>query len=335
MFEVVMKLLFLLMVSFWTFADGKGDSPAPPLRSFKIDAQAVSISGISSGGFMAMNIGVAHSKAFSAVANVAGGVYWCSQGQEDLGKKVCMGKPELIDTQIQISEAMHLSLAGQIDPVSEMKRQKIYMFHSPKDRVILPGNAIKTVEFYKAFIPEDQIKFENSIEAAHGFPTLDKGIPCHFAFLPWIIKCHFDLAGEILSSAYGPLAPHGVAEPHRLSEFNQWEFGDEKTPLHKKGWVYVPRDCETGSICRLHVALHGCQMNPDYIQDRFVNQAGYNEWAENNRIIVLYPQSGKLGEENPYACWDWWGFTGPNYVTQSGAQTQAIMRMVHRLMNGP
>lgn len=330
-----MKFLFLLILTLSSFADENADSPLASLKSFNIDPQGISISGISSGGFMATQIGVAHSKTFSAVANVAGGVYWCSEGQKELAKTLCMGQPELIDPKKQVSEAIRLAQNNQIDPVSGMKRQKVYIFHSPKDRVIMPENANKTFEFYRAFVPGSQIKLENSIESAHGFPTLDKGIPCHFAFLPWIIKCNFDLAGEILNSAYGQLVPRGVADPNRIFEFNQHEFGDETTPLYKKGWIYVPRDCEGGARCRLHVALHGCQMNPEYIQDRFVKQAGYNEWAESNKIIVLYPQSSKLGDENPYACWDWYGFTGPNYVNHSGSQIQALMKMIQRTIKTP
>ena len=38
--------------------------------------------------------------------------------------------------------------------------------------------------------------------------------------------------------------------------------------------------------------------------------AGYNEWAETNRIIVLYPQTTKYGHAfNPKGCFDWWGLS--------------------------
>lgn len=79
------------------------------------------------------------------------------------------------------------------------------------------------------------------------------------------------------------------------------------------------------------MALHGCQMNPDFIQQRFVLEAGYNEWAETNKIIVLYPQSARDPRGNPFACWDWYGFTGPDYVTKTGAQPAALIRMIERL----
>lgn len=41
----------------------------------------------------------------------------------------------------------------------------------------------------------------------------------------------------------------------------------------------------------------------------FVENAGYNEWADANNIVVLYPQArtANLGFANPQGCWDFWG----------------------------
>jgi poly(3-hydroxybutyrate) depolymerase len=72
-------------------------------------------------------------------------------------------------------------------------------------------------------------------------------------------------------------------------------------------------------------------MNPDYVGERFVTLAGYNEWAETNHIIVLYPQSARIEKVNPFACWDWFGFTGPNYIEKSGSQMSALKKMIDRV----
>jgi hypothetical protein len=34
--------------------------------------------------------------------------------------------------------------------------------------------------------------------------------------------------------------------------------------------------------------------------------------AEKNGIIIVFPQAKKT-KENPYTCWDIYGYTGPNY----------------------
>lgn len=308
-------------------------SPAsPPLASWNIDRTAVSISGVSSGGFMAVQMGVAYSQDFMSVSSVAGGIYWCSEGDPDRAKTVCMGKPDEVNPQIQINKAIELASQKLIDPLANIKKQNVYIFASPKDKVIAPNNSEKLQEFYSAFTDPAKIKMETSLESAHGFPTLNSGISCGMGFLPWILKCNFDLAGEILQSAYGTLQPRGDFNPQHLIKYSQAEFGDEKTPLFKEGWVYVPETCSQGARCRLHVALHGCQMNPDFIQDKFATIAGYNEWAETNGIIILYPQSAKIPKDNPYACWDWFGFSGPNYMTKSGTQMNALKKMIEKVI---
>jgi hypothetical protein len=35
---------------------------------------------------------------------------------------------------------------------------------------------------------------------------------------------------------------------------------------------------------------------------------------------------------NPYACWDWWGYTNANYANRKGPQIMAIQKMVYRLI---
>lgn len=60
-------------------------------------------------------------------------------------------------------------------------------------------------------------------------------------------------------------------------------------------------------------------MTPDHIGTVFAQNSGLNTYAESNNVIILYPQSKinkKLG--NPGGCWDYWGYTGRNYVSKSG-----------------
>ncbi|HET9044902.1 MAG TPA: hypothetical protein VFN70_17220, partial [Burkholderiales bacterium] len=88
--------------------------------------------------------------------------------------------------------------------------------------------------------------------------------------------------------------------------------------------------------------FHGCRQSVEAIGERFVREAGYNRWADTNRLIVLYPQTisrngwGMAGLRwsfvfNPRGCWDWWGYTGNQYMTRSGPQIAAVKAMVDRL----
>lgn len=300
---------------------------AESLPSYKIEPKQITISGISSGAYMAVQMHVAFSKLFSGVASVAGGTYWCAKGSLQKGQLECMGLPNRTPPTDQIAKVKELAAAGEIDPIENLRDQKIYIFSSPKDTVVHASNGDRLQQFYSAFLDPAQIKRESSVPAAHGYPTLDAGSPCGKGGLPWLLKCNFDEAGEILTSMYGTLNAKGAFVPEHLHSFSQKEFAPGEAPLFESGWVYVPATCAAGEPCKLHVALHGCQMNPDYIGDQFASQAGYNEWAETNHIIVLYPQSAKIAE----SCWDWLGFTGPNYMLQTGTQMAALKKMIDRV----
>ncbi|HEV3011110.1 MAG TPA: PHB depolymerase family esterase, partial [Burkholderiales bacterium] len=113
----------------------------------------------------------------------------------------------------------------------------------------------------------------------------------------------------------------------------QREFGDAKAiSMADDGYAYIPRACDTAR-CRVHVAFHGCRQGVESIGEQFVRDAGYNRWADTNRLIVLYPQAmaSYWSVYNPRGCWDWWGYTGSRYATREGAQIRAVMAMVDRL----
>ena len=83
------------------------------------------------------------------------------------------------------------------------------------------------------------------------------------------------------------------------------------------------------------MAFHGCKQTLDDIQTTFITRTGYNDWAESNRIVVLYPQAVKnLVINNPNGCWDWWGYSGDNYHTKQGKQMKLVAELVEALRDG-
>lgn len=308
-----------------------GTAKADPLGSYNIDPSKITVSGVSSGAFMAVQLHVAYSSLISGAGSIAGGIYWCAEGDSTRAQTTCMFMPQTIQSADSIKKANELAAAGSIDPVSNLAGHPVYIYASPKDYVVNPGNSDKLVEFYKAFVDPSLIRTEHGVASAHGIPTLNNGNPCDMTAAPWIIKCNYDAAGELLKTIYGTLQSRGTAVPDHLIQFTQSDFGDASTPLYSYGWVYVPADCAAGGRCGLHVVFHGCTMNPESVQDQVPRLSGYDEWAETNHLVVLYPQSAKLGSVNPDGCWDWFGFTGPNYMTKSGPQMVAIKKMLDRL----
>lgn len=317
-------LSFLLNLSAPAFS-------SEPLPSYNIDSSKISISGISSGAFMAVQMGVAYSKTFSGVGSIAGGIYGCALGQPLVASQTCMKNPDALNVSFFVEHTKNLETYNYIDSTEHLKRQKIYIFSSTGDDVVNMEAGQKLKEYYQAFVPQNNIYMTSTPHTAHGFPTIASGGPCQDSALPWILNCQFDAAYEILHQIYGNLKSRTTAKAANLFKFNQNDFGGLFSSLESDGYLYVPESCKGSNKCKLHVALHGCQMNSEFIQDQFAKTAGYNEWAENNQMIVLYPQSSKNVLNNPNGCWDWFGYTGLNYTTKFGTQMSALMKMIQRI----
>jgi hypothetical protein len=160
-------------------------------------------------------------------------------------------------------------------------------------------------------------------DIAHTFPTRDAGLACDQSEPPYIGRCGFDGAGELLTR----LLPGGaVAEAQASGELRRFDQNalrpdGQDAMLADSGYLYVPKACARGETCSLHIAFHGCQQNADAVGEAFVSDAGYNRWADALNLVVLYPQTrASLAPLNPKACWDWWGYTGKDYDTRNGVQ---------------
>lgn len=173
---------------------------------------------------------------------------------------------------------------------------------------------------------------------------------------------------------------HGQVDPRcqwlqeHLFVFEQKQINNY---LARYGFLFVPKQCAEGAPCKLHIAFHGCRQGSEYketagglsgglltndiktalyskVWTHFVENAGYNEWAYANNIVVLYPQvrttitpitpqpiskPDQLKGFNPQGCWDLWGYTDDEYYprrdkyhTKDGRQISAVWQMVKKLI---
>ena len=105
--------------------------------------------------------------------------------------------------------------------------------------------------------------------------------------------------------------------------------------LSSEGLVYIPEACAKKDGCRLHIALHGCEQNRDEVGKAFIEGSGFARWADANRFVILFPQVSANPLLNPKGCWDWWGYTGEDYLTKDAPQIAAIWKMAERLAERP
>ncbi len=308
-----------------------GAQAAPRLEKLNLDPTQISVSGLSSGAMMAVQLNVIYSSWIHGVGSFAGGIFGCAEGDVNRALDVCVKTPEQINAASYVKRITALADKGLIDPVANLRSTRAFIFTGTKDTTVNPHASQKLAEMYQGFVASaDQIIVRNTIPAEHGQPTLNYGNACDQRASPWLNNCNYDGAGATLWQSYGKLNSRGVMDSSHLRAFDQSEFGAGPASMAADGYTYVPAACAQGQKCRLHIALHGCEQSPVFVQSTYMTHAGYNEWAETNNIVILYPVAS-FAVGNPLACWDWWGYTGNDYLTHNGKQNQVIKNIVGRL----
>jgi len=355
------KYLFMLILALAAarFAPSAAAADDPPLGAYNADTGESSISGISSGAFMAVQFATAWSGTIKGVGVIAGGPYYCAQATAiggltgNIGAILTatgpclLGPPPALEPLVKQTDEWARN--GTIDDAHNIAGQKIYIFHGHNDAVVSRSVTNATHRFYLHYLPEQNpgnIFYQTAIGAGHSQVTLSYGLECPDNENYFINRCNYDQAGVILQHIYGALQPRNIDRPSgELLAFDQREFTLPASPasysLAETGYLYVPQSCAALEPCRVHIALHGCNQNHDAIGDRYIRHAGYNAWADTNHLIILYPQTiagdpvTNFGTPlNPYGCWDWWGYTDANYAVKAGPQIATIKAMIERLTRG-
>lgn len=305
------------------------------LPQLKIDKTQTTVSGLSAGGFMAVQLHVAYSATFAKGAGVvAGGPFYCAEGSIVNATGRCMASPAGIPTSTLVNTTNTWASQGLIDPVANLQASKVYLFSGTLDSVVKPGvmDALRT--YYNSFVPAANVVYKKDIAAEHAMVTDDYGNGCSTKGAPYISDCNFDLAGAMLQHLYGTLnARNNATLPAgNYVEFNQNQFITNHG-MASTGWAYIPQACQAGgtATCRLHVVLHGCKQNISDVQQQYVRNTGYNRWADSNNIVMLYPQTSTAATNS---CFDWWGYDNANYAKKSGPQMVAIKAMVDQISSG-
>ena len=322
---------------------------AAPLPALGVQHDAVTVSGVSSGGYMAVQFHVAYASTVDGAGVLAAGPYECAEGSMWQALEECMspdaGNP-VPDTARSVARVEEDAAAGRIDPPAGLAGDRVWLLSGGADRTVARAVFDALAAFYRTWIAADALTYVTVSSAGHAMLSLDDpdGNACGSSEPPFINRCEgVDAAGQLLAHLLGPLNPKAVTAGGELVPFSQGPFTHDADAygMGSTAYVYVPSKCRAGG-CRVHVAFHGCRQRAAQIGTRFVEFAGYNRWAESNRLVVLYPQTtpryGLTWADgwprwvfNPKACWDWWGYENADYATREGVQIDAVKRMLDRL----
>ncbi|MCV3271519.1 extracellular catalytic domain type 2 short-chain-length polyhydroxyalkanoate depolymerase [Roseobacter sinensis] len=313
---------------------------AEPLPALNLDPSGTTVSGLSSGAFMAVQLQVAFSERIAGAGVIAGGPYGCADGNVYRAIRVCMNAfLGEADAESALEEIQSLAAEGRIDDASHLASDRLYLFHGQADDTVARASMDALRQTYALLgVPDARIAYETGINAGHGFVTERGDLECSTTDPDFLIDCDFDQAGDILGQLYSDLLPASESHDDRLLMFDQALYLEDAVGMDDTAFVYVPESCAAGAPCRLHIALHGCKQGREVIGDAYGVSTGYNRWAEANGIVVLYPQAKSIPAPwwnwfggNPNGCWDWWGYAGDDYLSQNAPQIAAIARMAAAL----
>lgn len=286
------------------------------------------VSGFSAGAFMAVQMNVAFSSCINGVGVVAGGPYYCTMGSPSLAQTACTANSYLINLPAILSYVNLQTSLQAIDPLVNLAQSKVFLYSAKQDSRIFPKVMESAKTFYDNFVNPLNIMTVFNNNGVHTFPTIKNGNPCWYYGLPYIGSCNYDGAGSLLNHLYSLSNEKSSYNTSNLFNFDQTLYADAwRCGLSNRGWVYAPYNCREFPLnCQLHVVLHGCGENFEFIRKTFINESGYGEWAENNNLVILFPQTVN-GALNNGGCWDFMGFTGPDFALKSGRQMAAINNM--------
>jgi predicted esterase len=317
--------------------------------NYNVQKKQSSISGLSSGAFMTVQLHLAHSASFVGAGIIAGGPYRCVESfqaaamlAEDAYIQnslfICMNPlvPETTPNADQLAQmAVETAKEGKIDPVENLNDDRIYIFTGSKDKVVFSDVVLRTKQFYELLgVQQNNIAYCDDVPAGHSIITDNpEDSPLGANQPPYINQGGFMQSYDILRHIYGDLNLPAKKLSGSIVRFDQREFFSHETraSMSRFGYAYIPRSVKKEGVpARVHIVLHGCKQGYNYIPyingkadvqnsppygNRYFTTTGYNYIADTNNFIVLYPQVEGVDNgltQNPDGCWDWWGYTSLN-----------------------
>jgi hypothetical protein len=113
-----------------------------PLPPFNVNIAQSSVSGLSSGGYMAMQFEVAFSSILKGAGVVAGGPYYCAQGNQTTATSVCSCVPAGCDRTrtTNVPDLIRITdqnaAQGLIDATSNLRNGRFWLFSGTADTAV-------------------------------------------------------------------------------------------------------------------------------------------------------------------------------------------------------
>ncbi|MGZ3147143.1 extracellular catalytic domain type 2 short-chain-length polyhydroxyalkanoate depolymerase [Lentzea chajnantorensis] len=269
--------------------------PAPqPGTLARYDVTGTYVSGLSSGGFMANQLHVAYSGVFQGAGIFSAGPYDCAQNNLTTALNACMDTYQPRKTPAELEQLTRTrASAGTVDPPANLSGDPVWLFHGSADQTVARAVNDDLATYYRDF--GARVAYDNTSAAGHAWVSPIGPNSCGSTASPYVNNCGTaDPVREMLGHLFGSVAAPASSLTGKLVQFDQGRYAPggnaAAISLGRDGFAYVPRACETGP-CKLMVTLHGCYQYHGLVGNALMDKGYLNEYADTNRMIVLYPQA--------------------------------------------
>ena len=336
-----------------------------------LDVGELSISGISSGADLVVQLQVAFSNLVDGTGVFAGQAYRCAVTRfpldnlshvadasvpfcdgcppnTTLGYDHCKRHPDVAKNVSRLVEyAKEQAAAGNVSSLQTLAKRKVFLYRGTKDTTYNKGAVQATADFFLAAgVPQPSLFFEKNIQSAHLVPTIDPYL-CWWEEWSGPDNCTFDGARHVLEWVHGTKAlaagrdnrTQKLYGKQYLRDFDQTRYFNKDgrdALLADTAKVFVPLGCaKAGAKCNVHFFFHGCGVMATY--EVFTQFAGFNEWAMLNNFVVVYPKMSNRGKITQMSggCFDGYGDTGRDYALRSGPQMATVANMMRAIGKKP
>ena len=166
-------ILFALFITLCSNEAVAADS-LPPLHA---DLSDTSVSGVSSGGYMAVQFHVAYSGLVSGAGVIAGGPYHCADGSLWTATHNCM-HPDAFNPVPEVAYLVRrtddLAASGEIDHPSHLAHAKVWLFSGTRDTIVSRSVMDTLARYYEHYVTHGRISYQHDLDAGHGMIVDDR-----------------------------------------------------------------------------------------------------------------------------------------------------------------
>lgn len=297
------------------------------LPSLGTNADTLTMSGFSSGGFKTAYIFNQWPKKFRGVGILSG----------SMGDLFATGKAtRLAGSRDWMSWRKDEVAKGVFPPKSDFTGKPVYLQSGDADTIVFPTETAQTAQFFEDL--GAKVKY-NKNQYAHIVPSIaNTADPCGGEDSSSAQQCDgIDTVGDMWRWIM-PTAPKAME--NNYSKKGSYYFVDTRpftvhsaiVPDYEKiadaASLYVPNACKNSRGCDLHVFMHGCTQAEN---EDFFKKSGILQYAASNNVVVLMPRitgdSFTSGNSAWSACWR----ISDVRPINTDIQSQAIYEMIKHL----